>query len=90
MKYRVTGSNRETGARMMLEIEADSKAAAERKAAGSGMDVRHAEEMTDAFRTTSTDRDHRSDGGGKIVIIVFILVAAAVVYFLWPKLKGIF
>ena len=39
MRYFITGSNRETGDRMTLEFEAESKAAAERKASA-GRDQR--------------------------------------------------
>lgn len=48
MKYLVVGQNRDTGARMSLEFEAESKGAAERKAAQAGMSVRHISEVTDA------------------------------------------
>ena len=44
MKYRVIGSNKDTGARMTLEMEADSKAAAERRALQSGMYVTRVED----------------------------------------------
>lgn len=46
MKYLVVGQNRDTGARMSLEFEAESKGAAERKAAKAGMDVHHVTEVT--------------------------------------------
>ena len=39
MKFTVSGSNRETGGRMSLDLDAESKAAAERKAAAAGMVV---------------------------------------------------
>ena len=45
MKYLVVGQNRDTGARMSLEFEAESKGAAERKAAKAGMDVHHVTEV---------------------------------------------
>jgi hypothetical protein len=47
MKYVVVGQNRDTGARMSMEFEAESKGAAERKATQAGMSVRHVNEVTD-------------------------------------------
>ena len=46
MRYVVVGQNRDTGARMSLEFEAESKGAAERKATQAGMSVRHITEAT--------------------------------------------
>ena len=46
MRYNVVGQNRDTGARMTLEFEAESKAAAERKAAQAGMSVHHVTDVT--------------------------------------------
>ena len=45
MKFQVIGASRDTGARMTLEFEAESKAAAERKAAQQGMEVRSVREV---------------------------------------------
>ena len=46
MKYRVIGQNRDTGARATLEFEAESKAAAERKATQQGIVVNRVEDVT--------------------------------------------
>ena len=46
MKFKVIGSNRDTGARMVLEFEAESKAAAERKATQSGMNVNSVQDIS--------------------------------------------
>jgi hypothetical protein len=54
MKYVVVGQNRDTGARMSLEFEAESKGAAERKAARAGMDVHHVTEATAGPPATAT------------------------------------
>lgn len=93
MQYQVTGSNRETGARMTLQFEADSRAAAERKAAGQGMDVRRVDELTDAGEAVGVpQRSRRSSGGGMGRLLTFLLlvafIAAAAVYF-WPRLRGV-
>ena len=49
MKFKVIGSSREKAARMTLEFEAESKAAAERKATQSGMSVNRVEDITDGY-----------------------------------------
>ena len=55
MKYVVVGQNRDTGARMSLEFEAESKGAAERKAGQAGMSVRHVTEVTDPVAGSAAD-----------------------------------
>ena len=55
MKFKVIGSSRETGARMTLEFEAESKAAAERKATQSGMSVNRVEDITDGYPAHATE-----------------------------------
>jgi hypothetical protein len=62
MKYRVIGASRDTGARQILELAAESKAAAERKAMQSGMTVTRVEDITDgaaahAYQTGSATRN---------------------------------
>ena len=49
MRFRVVGANRQTNARMILEFEAESKAAAERKATQAGMSVTRVEDITDGY-----------------------------------------
>jgi hypothetical protein len=86
MKFKVTGSNRDTGARMTLEFEADSKAAAERKASQSGMNVNRVENITDGYdtqSTTSTTRRSRGSRPGFFIrfLILVALIAAAIWWF---------
>jgi hypothetical protein len=94
MKFLCTGVNRETGARMTLEFEAVSKAAAERKATQSGMEVLHAHEVHAADqiageRAPSHRGEHPSGTGrrGKLLLLVglLVLLALAAAYF-WPRL----
>ena len=83
MRYRVIGSNRETGARMQLEFEAESKAAAERKAGLQGMSVTRVEDVTDGPGSTAhvdytTSSGPARRGGFGRVIVGLILVAIVV------------
>ena len=92
MKYVVVGQNRETGARMSLEFEAESKAAAERKAAKSGMSVHHVTDVTDGHVATAdapraVRRVRRSGGGGMVGFLLLVLILAAAAWFLWPRIQ---
>ncbi|HLL87967.1 MAG TPA: hypothetical protein VK324_01565 [Tepidisphaeraceae bacterium] len=84
MRYRVIGSNRDTGARMQLEFEAESKAAAERKAALQGMSVARVEDVTDGVASTAhvdyaTSHGRPSRGGGLTRLILWAVVLAILV-----------
>jgi hypothetical protein len=86
MKYRITGQNRQTGARMQLEFEAESKALAERKANGQGMDVHRVEDITDGAPPKAHDPHARAGtmrytSRFKFVPMVVIVVAIAAVAF---------
>lgn len=88
MKFKVIGQNRDTGARQVLEFEAESKAAAERKALQSGMNVNRVEDITDgevSHAGVTPGGRRRSGGGGgfkKLVILAIVLGAA---YLLWKS-----
>lgn len=90
MKFRVTGQNRETGARQTLEFEADSKGAAERKADKAGMSVNHAELVTEGYEPPAETSSSRSSGGGMGKAIGWIIVIAAVglIVMNWARIKG--
>ena len=94
MRYHVVGQNRDTGARVSLELEAESKAAAERKATRAGMSVHHVTDVTDGHtgHTPGTNPAYRgpvkSRGGGFIKLIVLFVILAAVAYFFWPTIRG--
>ncbi|CAN5530578.1 hypothetical protein BH10PLA1_BH10PLA1_17530 [soil metagenome] len=82
MRFKVTGQNKNTGARQTLEFEAESKAAAERKALQSGMTVNNVEDITDgevAHTGVTRGGSRPSAGGGmfkKLIVLVIILAAA--------------
>jgi hypothetical protein len=87
MKFQVVGQNRDTGARMSLEFEAESKAAAERKANQAGMSVHHVTDVTDGHAGgTGVNPAYRGPvrtGSGtlmKLLVLVVIVVAA---WYLW-------
>src|SRR5262249_19114461 len=99
MKFKVTGSNRDTGARMTLEFEAESRAAAERKAIQQGMNVSHiqvmnfGDEQAEELPLRSTQRSQdvpRAGIGAKLIaILIFLIVATGIVYFFWPKISAL-
>ena len=96
MRFRVTGQNKETGARQALEFEAESKGAAERKAMQQGMTVNRVEDISDGGGpNTGVDYDTASRGRKtglhpilKLIILIAILVLAYL--FVWPRIKGMF
>jgi len=92
MKYKVTGVNRDNGARMTLEFEAESKAAAERKASQGGMSVHRVEDVTDGHvaHAMGPRENRRRPGGGSPLLKLVVLVAllAAAYHFAWPIVRG--
>lgn len=91
MKFHVTGSNKDTGARMTLDIEADSKAAAERKAGQAGMHVNHCQEVFDEPHEVrhSTHRGEVDRSRSKTIpVLVLIALVGVVAWFFWPRIVG--
>ena len=94
MRYNVVGQNRDTGARMSLEFEAESKAAAERKATQAGISVDHLTDVTvgHAGHIPGTNPAYRGPvkqrSGGLIKLIVLLVILAAIAYFFWPQIRG--
>lgn len=96
MKYRVIGSNRDTGARMGLEFDAESKAAAERKARQSGMDVTRVEDITDAPLIHTYDSGSRRPARGgagsggvarRLLLLIILLALIAAILHYWPSIR---
>jgi hypothetical protein len=86
MKYQIIGQNRESGARMTLEFEAESKAAAERKATLQGMSVHRVVDISDGHGAMSQAPDPRAgviyqSGGGKLKKVILILIVLAVAWY---------
>ena len=95
MLYRVRGTNKDTHALMVLDIDAVNRSAAEYKAQARGMEVTSIEDVTaeQAAHPTSVHRGEgpapgsTPDSGGMRNLIIFavVFVAAAVTgYFLLP------
>jgi hypothetical protein len=87
MKFQVIGQNRDTGARMTLEFEAESKAAAERKATTQGMSVNRVVDITDGHPPTSYTRPAMRRSGGNLKLILILIIVAAAVYYFWPTIS---
>ena len=76
---------------MSLDLEAVSKAAAERKAQNAGMDVQHVQPITDADapQPHSTHRGEDSGGSGSLVkVLIFIAIIAVITILAWPKIRA--
>jgi hypothetical protein len=88
MQYKVTGSNKETGARMILEFEATNRAQAERKATQAGMAVNHVQEIRDEAEDSPRQShrgefDERSGAAGKIIVLlIIVLIIGAAWYYM--------
>jgi len=87
MKFRVIGSSKETGARMTLELEALSKAAAERKAQQAGMAVNRVEVFSEIGEEEPAVVRRRGGSGWVVKIVVVLLLALAAYLFL--RMRGI-
>jgi len=88
MQYRVIGSNKDTGARMELTFEAESKAAAERKASQQGMAVNRVEDITDGHTHPAGDVRHSKRGGagmGKIPLLILVVIVVAVAWYFFGE-----
>ena len=90
MKYNVSGAHRGTGARMMLEFEADSKAAAERKAQQAGMEVHRVTDVTqgDGMTEPQLGTGGRRTGVHAVLKLVALLVVAVLAYYVWTIFRG--
>src|SRR4051812_44382760 len=84
MNFRVTGQNRETGARQFMEFEAENRAAAERKASQAGMSVTHLEVIAteEAGAQPHPRGAHRGEdagnpsrGGCVVSVLIFVAIA---------------
>lgn len=89
MQWEVTGQNRDTGVRMTLQFEANSKAAAERKAASAGMYVNHVAMVGGGELPGASVRAAKGGGGlGKLVLLVVVVAIAAGVYLFRAKIRA--
>jgi hypothetical protein len=86
MKFQVIGQNRDSGARMTLEFEAESKAAAERKATQQGMSVNRVVDISQGHMGTASEPNPRAgiiyqSGGKKLKLLLFVVIVAAIAWY---------
>lgn len=93
MRYHVTGIDHAKGSHMTLDIDAPSKAAAEKRAQSAGMDVQHIREVTtqDQEHARSTHRGEEGGGGlaWAIKLVAIVVAVAIVAVILWPKIRAL-
>jgi hypothetical protein len=93
MKFQVIGSNRSTGARMVLEFEAESRAAAERKANQQGMAVNRVVDISDGYVGIASDPNpnagRRRGKGGMIKYVILLAIIAAAVWYFRGSIPGL-
>ena len=92
MRYHVTGIDHAKGAHMTLDIDAPSKAAAEKRAQLAGMDVQHIQDVTNQDQhARSTHRGQEASGGSgwAMKLAVTVVIVAIVIAVLWPKIRAI-
>ena len=88
MKFRVMGQNSQTGARMTLEFDAPSKAAAEKKASQSGMTVNRVDVVAENVPADSTTRPSRSSAP-MLGFILFILIVVVLAWWFYFRSHGL-
>jgi hypothetical protein len=92
MRYLITGIDHAKGNHMRAEIEAASKAAAEKRAREMGIDVQHIQDVTgaDAPRDRHSNRGVYVDGGPGWLfkLVVLIALVAGFMIFVWPRVRG--
>ena len=91
MKFQVIGQNRASGARMTLEFEAESKAAAERKATIQGMSVHRVIDISDGYPAQSHEPNPRAgnvyrSGSGRLRRIIIFVILLIIVWWVHAHL----
>ena len=87
MKFRVTGENLSTSGRMTMEIDAGSKAEAERKAFAAGMKVHHATAMTQVDISEANRSRRKATGVHPLIKLLVVVVIIGAMYFAWPTIQ---
>ena len=85
MKFQIIGEDRDTGGRRTFEVEAESKAAAERKARDRKVDVRSVRDVSEGGDTTPINygRPRRSRGRRRLLAVILVLVLLALAWYAW-------
>lgn len=79
MRFRVVGSDRQTGGRRVLEVEAPSKGAAEKAALERGLEVTHVGPCNDDPRPAPARP--RTHSWGLMVLVLLLLLLVATTWF---------
>jgi hypothetical protein len=97
MKFRIVGTNLKTGARVVMDVDAQNRAAAERAATQAGTEVLHVEQVRDPTAEDLLRPDRRGEHRGEHhpksriglwVLLILLGVAIAAGIWLWPRLRG--
>ena len=73
---------------MTLEFEAESRAAAERKATLAGMSVNRVEDVTDGHVAHAMEprTTRRSGRPSKLVPFLMLVIVAVAIWYFWPQI----
>jgi len=101
MKFRISGARHDTGARVTLELDASSRAAAEKQANQAGIEVLHIEQVREQLQANAADAaahpahtTHRGEfppehhTGRWIALGILVLIIALLVIY-WQQLRGL-
>ena len=92
MRYHVTGIDHAKGSHMTLDIDAPSKAAAEKRAQQAGMDVQHIQDASNHdeahARATHRGEDDGTRFGWMVKVLVVLAIVVIGIAFAWPKIHA--
>lgn len=86
MQFRVTGTDHATGRRATLEVDAGSKAGAERTARGRGIDVQHIEAVESGVEhhgSRHRGEDQEPPRRGMVWIAIVLALLGGIGYAAW-------
>lgn len=90
MKFQVMAEDRETGARKVVMLEAESKAAVEKKARGMGLNVRSIRDVSEGMPDTTPTVHRAQRGGGLVRAIIVLLILAILAIVVWRYVLPMF
>jgi hypothetical protein len=82
MKYRVSGQSKETASRMAIEVEANSRGAAQKKAENAGIEVHRIEEILSTEEMIDDEPVRGSRGPFRLIrwAVLLILLLIVILY----------
>ena len=96
MRFKVVGSNRQSGARVTMEIDGNSRAAAERQATQAGVDVLHVEPVAEETEEQPAPRaTHRGEfvsesHPGRWIAVIVVIALAGALFIFWDRIRAVF